>query len=44
MEEGLSERLRERLGEMLCKKLCEILDSDMLQVFFRLASSRIHES
>ena len=47
MEEGLSERLRrrlgERFGEMLCKKLCEMLDSDMLQVYFRQASSRIQE-
>ena len=48
MEEGLSERLRrrlgERFGEMLCKKLCEMLDSDMLQVYFMQASSRIQES
>ena len=48
MEEGLSERLRERLGErfgdMLWKELCELLDLDMLQVYFRQASSRIQES
>ena len=48
MEEGLSERLRERLGErfgeMLCTRLCEMLDPDMLQVYFRQASSRIQES
>ena len=43
-EEGLSKRLGERFGEMLCKKLCEMLDADMLQVYFRKASSRIQES
>ena len=46
--EGLSERLHERLGErfgeLLCKKLGDILDPNMLQVYFRLASSMIQES
>ena len=45
LREGQSERLRERLGErfgeMLCTRLCEMLDPDMLQVYFRQASSRI---
>ena len=48
LEDGLRERLCERLGErfseMLCKKLCEVLDADMLQVYFRQASSRIQET
>ena len=48
LREGRSERLRERLGErfgeMLCTRLCEMLDPDMLQVYFRQASSRIQES
>ena len=29
---------------MLCKRLCEMLDPDMLQVYFRQAFSRIQES
>ena len=29
---------------MLCTRLCEMLDPDMLQVYFRQASSRIQES
>ena len=40
----MHERLGERFGEMLCKRLCEMLDPDMLQVYFRQASSRIQES
>ena len=48
LEGGLSERLckrlGERFGEMLRKKLCEMLDADMIQVYFRQASSRIQES
>ena len=31
------------LGEMLFKKLCEMLDADMIQVYFRQASIRIQE-
>ena len=42
--EKLEDGLSERLGEMLCKKLCEMLDADMLQVYFRQASSRVQES
>jgi hypothetical protein len=44
MSERLGERLGERFGEMLCKKLFEMLDADMLQVYFRTASSMIQES
>ena len=48
MGEGLSERLRnrlgERFGEMLCKRLGEMLDQNVLQVYFRETSSRIQES
>ena len=48
LREGRSERLRERLGErfweMFCTRLCEMLDPDMLQVYFRQSSGRIQES
>ena len=37
-EMGLSERLHERLGEKLCKKLVEMLDPNMLPIYFRYAS------
>ena len=47
LREGRSERLRERLGErfweMFCTRLCEMLDPDMLQVYYRQASRRIQE-
>ena len=36
-------RVRQKFGEMLCKRLCEMLDPNMLQVYFRQASSRIQE-
>ena len=43
--EGLSERLYERLGErfaeMLCKRLCQMLDPNILQVYFKKTFSRI---
>ena len=42
--ERLRERLRERLGEMLRKRLCKMMDPNMIQVYFRQASSRIQES
>ena len=48
LEEGLSRRLHKRLGErfveIMYKKLCEMLDADMLQVYFRQAPSSIQES
>ena len=44
LEEGLSESLGERFGEFLCKIMCEMLDADILQLYFRQASSRIQES
>jgi hypothetical protein len=46
--DGLNERLRKRLGERLgktlWKRLYEMLDPNMLQVYFREASRRIQES
>ena len=43
--EGLSERLHERqgerFGEMFLKRLCEMLDPNLLQVYFSQASSSI---
>ena len=42
--ETLGEVLSERLCERLLKRLCEMLDPDILQVYFRQASSRIQES
>ena len=44
LNERLHERLGERFGEILCKRLYEMLDPNMLQVYFRQASRRIHES
>ena len=48
LEKGLSESLCDslggRCGEILFKKLYEMFNADMLQVYFRQASSRIQES
>ena len=45
--DGLIERVREmlheRFGEMFCKRFFEMLDTNMLQVYFRQASSKIQE-
>ena len=44
--EGLIERLHKRLGERfgVRKRFGEMLDPNMLQLYFRQASSRIQES
>ena len=42
--EGLHVWLCERSGEMLFTRLCEMLDPDMLQVYFSQASIMIQES
>ena len=42
--EGLIEWLHDRLGKRFGEMLCEMLDSDMLKVHFRQASSRIQDS
>ena len=43
LSERLRKRLGERFGEMLCKSFGEMLDPNMLQLYFRQASSRIQE-
>ena len=43
MGDTLGDGLVERVREMLCKRLGEMLDPNMLQVYFRQASSRIQE-